>query len=86
MAGKALMKVINTSEGSVEKNYIRSNFVLEHWCFSVKNAQLFAKEAPQEEILASLSVLCFLFQGDTWLLQLPKLSIWMGFALWCQCL
>lgn len=51
LAGKALMKVINTSEGSVETNYIHRNFVLENLCFSVKNAQLFAREIPQEEIL-----------------------------------
>lgn len=37
LAGKALMKVINTSEGSMETNYKNRNFVLENLCFSVKN-------------------------------------------------
>lgn len=51
LAGKALMKIINTSEGNMETNCIHGNFILENLCFSIKNAQLLAKETPQEEIL-----------------------------------
>lgn len=32
LTGKALMKVINISEGNMEKNYIHRNFVLENLC------------------------------------------------------
>lgn len=52
LAGKALMKIINISEGNMGKKlHIHRNFVLENLCLGIKNAQLFAKKTPQEEIV-----------------------------------
>lgn len=45
LAWKALMRIISISEGSMGKK----NIEILYWkilCFSVKNAQLFAKETP----------------------------------------